>query len=165
MSCNWNPELGWVDENGNACSGFTPNNVGVSEYCRTHLYSMECINPMYTPGGGTPNVIGGGVIASPSTVWTGTGVYSRTLQAILSGLGVIRGVGTIPTATQFIQAPGQQVYGSGGYGNTAAGGNPGQNFSGQLQYIIETHPGYVAIALAIAGAFAVGALKKKPAYR
>lgn len=101
----------------------------------------------------------GTVLASPSTVWTGTGVYSRTLQAILSGIGMLRGVNQVPTATQFIQAPTQGAYAYGGqvpagYYPASAGGN----LAGSLQRTIERYPGTVAIVGAVSAALIIGKL-------
>lgn len=148
----------------------------LSPYCQdpAHLYSAECQlgnNPgTYSPtpndpyGGLIPNVA---VIASPSTVWTGTGTYSRTLQSILSGLALWRGASAVPVPVQLQTAPVNPVLIGGGYGqdpyggNRAAGGSAGSNFAGQMQLLIEKHPGTVAISGAIFVAFIIGQLKPK----
>lgn len=149
----------------------------LSEACQRNLYSPECQFATYTPteldpygalGNMGGNVGGGGaVIASPSTVWTGTGVYSRTLQSILSGIGLLRGAQTIPTAVQL------QAQQNPSYGGQQAQQNlyipppkAPSNFSGKLQALIEKYPGTIAVggALLVAVMVTKKGLRSSPRY-
>lgn len=137
-----------------------------SQYCIQNPWSFHCVDPNYQPPSNPyPNLPAGitnqiyfptnptetpannsGNTSIPNILITGggstaqTGVFSQTLQAILSGIALFQHAPYIPTGVQPQQQP-QIIYantGNAGAGNYAAGGN---NTLGKVEAWLKNNTG------------------------